>query len=76
MAVFDPTQLVIGEATQYFIDDLLIESVENIGRRFHSPEKAGDGPVIKKDKPWEHFIEISCNTYQVRRDPQDNLFKL
>ncbi len=55
MAVFDSAQLVIGEATQYFIDDLLMESVENIRRTFHSPRKVGEQPVVQKDKPWEHL---------------------
>jgi len=76
MAVFDSTQLVIGEAIQYFIDDLLIESVENIRRTFHSPDKVGEEPVVKKDRPWEHMPYFSCNTLQVIRDPEDNLFKL
>ena len=76
MPLYDSTQLVIGEATQYFFDDLLIESVENIRRTFHSPQRVGDEPVVRKDKPWEHVTYFTCNTWQVIRDPKDGLLKL
>ena len=74
--MFDATQLVIGEQKQYFFDDLLIETVENVRRTFHSPEKVGTEPLVRKDKPWEHVPYFSCNNWQMIRDPKDNLFKL
>ena len=69
MPVFDSTQLAIGQQPQYFFDDLLIETVENVRRTFHSPEKVGTEPVLRKDKPWEHLLDISCNSWQAIWDP-------
>ena len=72
---FDPTMLNIGKEKQIFVDDLVIESVENICRTWHQPVKTKENPVLVKDKPWEHVTYFSCNTWQVIRDPKDNLFK-
>ncbi len=71
---FDPTLLNIGRTKQTFIDDLLIESVENVQRRWYSPEKATE-PLIQRDRPWEHIPYFSCNTFQVLKDNQDGLYK-
>ena len=76
MPVFDSTQLVIGDQTQYFFDDLVIETVENVRRTFHSPKRVGDEPVLEKDQPWEHITYFSCNTWQMIYDPKEALFKL
>jgi hypothetical protein len=76
MPIFDSTQLNVGQETQYFFDDLLIETVENVRRTFHLPEKMGTEPVLRKDKPWEHVLDISCNSAVAIRDPKDNLFKV
>jgi hypothetical protein len=75
MPAFDSTQLVIGTQTQYFFDDLLIETVENVRRTFHLPQKVGTEPVLRKDKPWEHMLDISCNSWMAVWDPKDKLFK-
>ena len=72
---FDPTMLNIGRVKQIFVDDLVIESAENIRRTWHQPVKIKENPVLTKDKPWEHVTYFSCNTWQVIRDPEDNLFK-
>ena len=72
---FDPTMLNIGREKQIFIDDLVIESVENISRTWHQPVKTEENPLLVKDKPWEHMTYFSCNTWHVVRDPKDNLFK-
>jgi hypothetical protein len=72
---FDSTMLRIDDERQIFVDDLLIESAENICRTWHHPEKADMNPLIKKDKPWEHQLETTCNGFQILRDPKDGLFK-
>ena len=74
--LYDPTMLNIGCSKQLFIDDLIIESVENVCRTWHEPVKAAESPVLKKDKPWEHITYFSCNTFQVIRDPKNGVFKL
>lgn len=50
----DATQLVIGDAPQYFFDDGLIEEVQHVTRRLHRPVSVADGPLIESDRPWEH----------------------
>ena len=72
---FDPSQLNIGRGKQLLLDDLVIESAENICRTWHEPKKTDESPLIAKDKPWENVAYFSCNTWQVIRDPKDGLFK-
>ena len=67
--------LDIGREKQVFLDDLVIESAENICRTWHQPIKIDEGPLIKKDRPWENLAYFTCNTWQVIRDPKDSLFK-
>jgi len=72
---YDSTELNIGQEKQLLIDDLVIESAENICRTWHRPVKTTDLPLIKTDQPWENILVFQCNTWQVIRDPKDNLFK-
>jgi len=72
---YDATMLDIGSDKQVFVDDLVIESVENICRTWHQPVQASDSPVIIKDKPWEHIAYFTFNGSRVIRDPKDGLFK-
>lgn len=72
---YDASMLNIGCEKQVFLDDLVIESAENITRTWHQPSKADKSPLIKTDQPWENVAYFSCNTWQVIRDPQDGLFK-
>lgn len=71
----DPSMLNIWHEKQLLIDDLLIESAENICRTWHTPTKTEESPLIKTDMPWEHVAYFSCNTWQVIRDPRDGVFK-
>jgi len=72
---FDPTMLRIDNEKQLFLDDLLIESAENICRTWHRPVKEDRNPLIKKDMPWEHEFESTCNGFQILRDTKEGLFK-
>ena len=72
---FDSTNLYVRNTVQTFIDSAVIESVQDVTRRWHTPERHGDEPVIKKDKPWEHVTYFTYSNYAVLRDPQDGLFK-
>ncbi len=74
-AQYDSSMLNISQEKQYFFDDLVIESVENVCRTWHRPAPTADSPVICKDRPWEHITYFSCNTWQVRYDPDEGLFK-
>ena len=71
----DATLLNLGLKKQLFFDDLLIESVQDITREFHQPNKYEGNPLIVKDKPWEHVVQFRTSTYNILQDPKDKLFK-
>ena len=71
----DSTQLYIKELTQTFLDNVVIESAQDVTRRWHRPTRREGGPLIKKDRPWEHLPYLTYSNYCALRDPQDDLFK-
>lgn len=71
----DSTNLFVKGLTQLFIDNVVIESVQDITRRWHTPERRKKSPVIKKDKPWEHVTYFTYSNYAVLFDEKDRLFK-
>ena len=42
--MLDSSFLQIGSRPQFFIDDLVIESAQDMTRRHHKPQKVGDAP--------------------------------
>lgn len=74
-AALDSAMLHIGSTKQYFIDNLIIESVQNIARKVHRPERSGNGPVLVKDKPWEHVTYFTVSSWRVAFDPLEEIFK-
>ncbi len=72
--VVDSTDLLIGRDRQFFFDTIVIESIRNLTRKTHYPEKLPK-PLIKKDKPWEHITYFTAGGWNVILDPQDNIFK-
>jgi len=52
----DATLLSLGLKKQLFLDNLLVESAQDITRQFHSPQKYEGNPLIVKDKPWEREL--------------------
>lgn len=71
----DPTMLRIDNEKQLFLDDLLIESAENICRTWHKPEKYQGNPILQPDQPWEHILELTVNGFQVIYDKKYRVFK-
>ena len=71
----DPSQFLVNDVSQMFLDNLLIYSFQNVARRWHQPGRVGDGPVIQKDRPWEHITYFTYSNYCVLRDERDGLFK-
>ena len=67
--------LHVGHAKQFFFDDLLIESAQNLTRQVHKPERQLVGPVIRKDQLWEHVTYFTVSSWNVIWDPQDEYFK-
>ena len=50
---YDPSMLNVGREKQLLIDDLVIESAQNVCRTWHQPERTSDTPLIQTDQPWE-----------------------
>ncbi len=71
----DAIRLQIGHTKQFFFDNVIIESVQNLTRRLHSPEKVAEAPLIQKDKRWEQVTYFTCSSWRVIRDPADGIFK-
>ena len=46
--MLDASLLDIGPKRQFLFDDLVIESVQNLTRRYHSPEKMGQHPSVEE----------------------------
>lgn len=72
---YDSTHLHVQNLTQMLLDNVLIETVQDVTRRWHSPERRVDQPVITKDRPWEHAVYFTYSNYCVLHDPHDGLFK-
>ena len=70
----DSTHLHAAGLVQSFIDNVIIESVQDISRRWHTPQKHPD-PLIVADRPWEGITYFSISSHCVMRDPRDGLFK-
>jgi len=73
--MIDPTIYHIGEDSQLFVDDLMIEAAQGVTRRWHKPVRHGDAPVLKRDQSWEKHLYFTYSNYVVIRDPQDGLIK-
>ena len=71
---YDATRLYIGQRRQFFFDNLVIQSMQNLTRRAHPPGRL-EKPLISSDKPWEHTTYFTCNAWRVLRDPADGVFK-
>ena len=74
MKFTDSTMLHIGKSTQYFFDDIIIEQIQDITKVVHSPVKE-PGPIVKKDRPWEHVPYFTQVGWAVIRDSSDGKFK-
>jgi hypothetical protein len=72
---FDATMLNIGLTREHFFDDLLIESVENVERLVHKPERFQLNPIIRPDRPWEQIFETTVSAVAVLFDPKEDIFR-
>ena len=75
MADLDSTELHIRDTPQYFFDTGLIEEIQNITRTVHSPVMFEGNPILTKDRPWEHHVNLHADDYKVWRD-DDGVFHL
>ena len=58
---------------QLFLDDHLIDRIENASRWVHSPNKEAGNPILTADRPWEGNRILYLN---VVYDENEKLFKL
>ena len=65
----------IGDQSQLFFDNYLIEMVNFVTRSMHQPEKYAHNPILKKDKPWEIMPFFRTNCWNVRFDGQEQIYK-
>lgn len=71
----DATLLQIGANAQTFVDATILEQTDGVTRRWHKPQRVGDGPVLKADRPWEDTPYFTYSNFNVLKDPTDGLIK-
>ena len=71
----DSTLFNIRDNTQTFLDNAIIESVQDITRRWYQPERRSSQSLILRDRPWEHTLYFTYSNHCVLWDPHDHLFK-
>ncbi len=64
----------IGSEEQLFLDEYIIEHVENITRCINPAEKHPAGPVLKPDKMWEGIRALLFG--RVIYDDEENIYKM
>ncbi len=64
----------LSQNEQLFLDDVLIEKMENVTRRINQVQKFDENPVLVADKPWEGNLALIFGTAMY--DQQDSLFKM
>ena len=64
----------IGSEEQLFLDEYIIESIENITRRLNQTEKHPAGPILKPNKKWEGNRALLFG--QVMYDDDENIYKM
>ncbi len=73
--IIDSTFYHIDDLPQLFVDDVLIEASQGLTRRWHKPQRHGNEPLIRRDRPWEHALYFTYSNYNVIRDPADGRIK-
>jgi len=65
----DSTYFSIGHTPQLFVDNWLIECTQGLTRRWHKPVRPEGGPLIQRDRPWEHTPYFTYSNHCVIKDP-------
>jgi hypothetical protein len=73
--MIDGTSFNVGQHTQLFVDNWLIEQCDSVTRRWHKPTPLRDEPVLERDRPWELTPYFTYSNYNVLKDPTDGLIK-
>jgi len=72
--VAETTIIEIGNQKQLFVDDHIIEQMDNLKRVMNQPKKYPGNPVLVPDRPWEGFRAHMYGS--VIYDRQAELFKM
>jgi len=75
MSQLDAAMLHISRNRQLFLDNLILEQVQDVTRTIHKPQKVNENPLVGPDKPWEEVTYFACNAFQVVYDAKDDKFK-
>src|SRR4051812_6473115 len=73
--MYDATVLQIGNNPQMFVDNVLIEQIDCVTRRWHKPRRLTPEPILTADRPWEDTLYFTYSNFNVLRDPTDGLIK-
>jgi hypothetical protein len=71
----DSVILSVGNFSQLFLDNGVVEASQELTKTVHRPRRDPAGPLIKKDRPWEHVPYFTCSNHVVRRDSRTGRFK-
>ena len=67
-----PETVEIGPERQLFVDDHVINMLENVARFVHQPAKYEGNPVFAVEKPWEEQLLVPMS---LLFDEEEKLFK-
>ena len=62
----------LGGQRQLFVDNYVVEHLENVKKVLHQPDKHLDNPILRPERPWEERIEWA----NVIRDAEEGIFKI
>jgi hypothetical protein len=65
----------LGERKQLFIDDYLIDSMENVSKVLHQPTRYVGNPIIIGNEPWEKWV-IEVDGRPVLYDEETKEFRM
>ena len=67
----------VGTQKQLFVDDFIIEEMQNLKRALNQPVKYERNPVLSCDQPWEQEDGLRLNLYgSVLYDEEESIFKM
>jgi hypothetical protein len=66
----DSVYLNVGNGVQTFLDNMMIESVQDVTRLWHKPKRRNNQPLIRKDRDWEHVLYFTYSNHGVIYDEE------
>ena len=66
--------ITVGQHRQLFIDDYIIESMEDVSRRLNTVSKHPNNPLVIADQAWEGHMAVPQGS--VIYDSEDRIYKM